>query len=47
MPMQPGDVPATHADISKARKKLGYNPKVSVKEGVKHFIDWYRNHYKV
>lgn len=47
MPMQPGDVPATHADITKAKKKLGYNPKVSVKEGVKHFIDWYREYYKV
>jgi UDP-glucuronate 4-epimerase len=47
MGMQPGDVPATHADITKAKKKLGYNPKVSVKEGVKNFIDWYRAHYKV
>ncbi len=41
MPMQPGDVDRTYADISKARKLLGYEPKVSFEEGIKSFIDWY------
>ena len=45
MPMQSGDVPATSADISKAKEKLGYNPKVSIKEGVKKFVDWYKEYY--
>ncbi|NQU98159.1 SDR family NAD(P)-dependent oxidoreductase [Candidatus Woesearchaeota archaeon] len=47
LPMQPGDVKGTNGDISKARKMLGYNPKVSVKEGVKKFIDWYNEYYSV
>lgn len=47
MPMQPGDVPVTSADISKARKLLDYEPKTSVEEGVKNFVDWYREFYKV
>ncbi len=46
MPMQPGDVPSTYADITKARNLLGYNPKISVKAGVKNFVDWYREFYK-
>lgn len=41
-PLQPGDVPITYADISKARAKLGYNPKVKVEEGIQLFVDWYR-----
>lgn len=47
MPMQPGDVPATSADISKAREMLGYKPETSVKEGVKNFINWYREYYQI
>ncbi len=46
MPMQAGDVPATWADISKARQLLNYEPKVSVKDGVKDFINWYQEYYK-
>jgi UDP-glucuronate 4-epimerase len=45
MPLQPGDVPETYADISKAQRLLGYQPTVSVPEGVKSFIDWYREYY--
>ena len=45
MPIQPGDVPATSADISKAREMLGYNPQTSVPIGVKNFIDWYQEYY--
>ena len=39
---QPGDVPVTHADISKARHLLGYNPQTNIEEGIAHFVDWYR-----
>jgi len=45
MPMQQGDVPATSGDISKAKELLGYEPKTSVKEGVKNFVEWYKKHY--
>jgi len=41
-PMPQGDVPKTHASIEKARSLLGYNPTVSVAEGVRGFMDWYR-----
>lgn len=44
MPMQPGDVPATSADISKARKYLAYNPKVSIEAGVEEFVNWYQKY---
>ncbi len=39
--MQPGDVKQTYADISKARKLLGYSPKIKINEGVKIFCEWY------
>lgn len=41
MPMQPGDVNITYADISKAQKLLGYNPSTSLQEGLRSFIKWY------
>ncbi|HEX9047609.1 MAG TPA: SDR family NAD(P)-dependent oxidoreductase [Verrucomicrobiae bacterium] len=41
-PLQPGDVPITFADISKAQKRLGYAPKVKVTEGIPLFVDWFR-----
>jgi UDP-glucuronate 4-epimerase len=41
-PLQPGDVPITYADISKARRMLGYNPKVKVEKGIPLFVDWFR-----
>ena len=42
-PLQPGDVPITFADISKARAKLGYNPRVKFEEGIKLFAEWFKN----
>ncbi len=42
MPMQPGDVEQTFADITKAKKLLNYDPKTPIEEGIKKFIDWYR-----
>ena len=41
-PLQPGDVPITFADISKAREKLSYNPQVKVEKGIPLFVDWFR-----
>lgn len=39
---QPGDVPQTFADISKARRLLGYNPQTGTREGIRRFVEWYR-----
>jgi UDP-glucuronate 4-epimerase len=39
---QPGDVPITFADVSKARAKLGYHPHIKIEQGIKMFIDWFR-----
>ena len=47
MPLQPGDVPDTSADISCLKDFSGYEPKTSIKIGVKNFIDWYKEYYKV
>jgi UDP-glucuronate 4-epimerase len=41
-PVQPGDVPITFADISKARAKLGYDPKIKIQQGIKMFADWFQ-----
>jgi UDP-glucuronate 4-epimerase len=43
-PAQPGDVPITFADITKARRQLGYRPRVKVEEGIPRFIEWFRSH---
>ena len=42
LPMQPGDVEKTYADISKAKKLIGYEPKVTFEEGIKKFVEWYK-----
>jgi UDP-glucuronate 4-epimerase len=38
---QPGDVSMTYANVTKARRMLGYEPKVNIKEGIKRFVRWY------
>ncbi|HEY6046716.1 MAG TPA: GDP-mannose 4,6-dehydratase, partial [Pyrinomonadaceae bacterium] len=43
-PPQPGDVPQTFADISKARKLLGYDPQTDIETGIRRFIAWFRAH---
>jgi UDP-glucuronate 4-epimerase len=45
--MQKGDVRQTFADIGKARELLGFEPKVSIAEGVPRFVAWYREYYGV
>ncbi len=47
MPIQPGDVPETSADIEKTRKLLGFSPKTPVKVGIRNFVAWYREYFKV
>lgn len=42
LPFQPGDVPLTYADITKARRLLGYNPQVPIEEGIRRFVAWYK-----
>ncbi len=45
LPMQKGDVRNTYADISMSKKVLGYNPKVSLNEGIAHFVNWYQSFF--
>ena len=45
MPIKPGDVKITNANINKSKKMLGFSPIVNIEEGVNHFIDWYLKHY--
>jgi UDP-glucuronate 4-epimerase len=47
LPNQPGDVPLTYADISKARARLGYNPHVAIEEGIALFLDWFKRSNRV
>ena len=47
MPIQPGDVLETSADTKALYEVIGFKPETTVKDGVKNFVDWYRNFYKV
>lgn len=47
LPMQDGDVPATYADVEQLRKNTGFSPQTTIEEGVKRFVEWYRNYYQV
>jgi UDP-glucuronate 4-epimerase len=42
-----GDVNATYANIKKAQKDLGFSPQTSISEGIKYFIQWYKDYYKI
>jgi UDP-glucuronate 4-epimerase len=42
LPDQPGDVPVTYADVGKARRLLGYEPKVPIERGIARFVEWFR-----
>ena len=45
LPMQPGDVAETYADISESQRDLGFQPRTRIEEGIEHFIRWYRSYY--
>jgi UDP-glucuronate 4-epimerase len=45
LPMQPGDVMETFADIDDLARDTGFRPQTSIEDGIRHFVAWYRNHY--
>ena len=45
LPMQKGDIYKTKADISLAKKNLGYNPSTKIEKGIKNFVDWFKNYH--
>ena len=47
LPMQPGDVPATYADVQDLIEDVGYRPETPVETGIRNFVDWYRDFYQV
>ncbi|MCK1422378.1 NAD-dependent epimerase [Bradyrhizobium sp. 182] len=47
LPMQPGDVPATYADIEDLARDIGFRPATSIEDGIARFIKWYREYHKV
>ncbi|TVP53988.1 MAG: NAD-dependent epimerase [Halomonadaceae bacterium] len=46
LPLQPGDVPATYADVQDLITDVGYQPDTSVETGIRNFVDWYQDFYK-
>ena len=46
LPMQPGDVPATSADVQALCDDVGFRPNTAVRDGVRRFVDWYRDYYR-
>jgi UDP-glucuronate 4-epimerase len=46
LPLQPGDVPETYADIDKTKRLLGFKPKTSIRLGIRKFLSWYRGYYE-
>ena len=46
LPMQPGDVPITFADVDDLRNAIGFSPKTEIEDGIKRFVDWYLTEYK-
>jgi UDP-glucuronate 4-epimerase len=47
LPLQPGDVPMTHADVDDLIRDVGFKPATSIEKGIAAFLDWYREYFKV
>ena len=47
LPMQPGDVPATYADVDDLMRDVGFQPATSIEQGIQRFVDWYRDYHHV
>jgi len=47
LPMQPGDVPATYADVEALQRDVGFKPNTSIEVGIERFVRWYREYYRV
>ncbi len=46
LPLQPGDVPATYADVDDLTQDFGFRPQTSIEDGIARFVKWYRDYYK-
>ena len=46
LPIQPGDVPATYADVEDLTRDVGFAPATPIEEGIARFVQWYREFYK-
>jgi UDP-glucuronate 4-epimerase len=47
LPLQPGDVPATYADVDDLKAAVGFSPRTSIEDGIERFVRWYRDFYRV
>jgi UDP-glucuronate 4-epimerase len=47
LPIQPGDVPRTFADIDDLMRDVGFKPVTSIEDGIRQFVEWYREYYKI
>lgn len=47
LPMQPGDVTATFADVTELMRDTGFRPQTSIEDGLREFVAWYRDHYRI
>lgn len=47
LPIQPGDVPSTYADVDDLMRDVGFKPSTSIEEGIRRFVEWYREYYQV
>ncbi len=47
LPMQPGDVPDTHANVEELIEEFDYKPTTNIQDGIQYFVDWYRDYYRV
>jgi UDP-glucuronate 4-epimerase len=47
LPMQPGDVRDTYADISAIQRDIGFTPSTGIEDGVPRFVDWYRGYHGI
>jgi len=47
LPMQPGDVPATYADVDDRMREIGFRPSTSIEDGVRRFVAWFREYHSI
>jgi UDP-glucuronate 4-epimerase len=47
LPMQPGDVPATYANVDDLVRDVGFKPDTPIEEGIKRFVEWYKEFYRI
>ena len=46
LPLQPGDVPDTYADVTDLVEEFGYKPSMTIEEGIRNFVNWYKEYFK-